>query len=287
MLDDLAYLLGLVCGRGELKLDERQLCIEFPFKSDRAVGVVTDSSQRDSMIIGLDEIVNRLSDFIGKHVKKINKDKSVELVVNFNSDSITWQSINQFFCGKESFKEFTIPDDFFLAQRSWKINFLRGLADSAGFITKGSYDINHRYRMCIEIPFNNWELPIQICRLLQDVDINIPVESILWGHPNIRGKKGWAKEHQIRIYADKFLKIGFTIEYKSQLLKEFAEFNVTKLKPIITKYCSPNNRKVRKKKAINAEEDSPKLNHSIKGIHFDSFWQICRALGCRQCRTSP
>lgn len=283
--DDLAYLLGLICGRGEISAEQQQISIEFPFKSEKVEGITLSFNQRDAMIIGLDDIVNRLSDLIGKHVMKISGKKSIKLVVSLRPSSITWQSINLFFEGKSSSKEFCIPDVFYSTQTNTKVNFLRGLADSAGFITKGSYDRNKRYRICYEIPFSNWELSIQVCRLLQDADINVPVESVLWGHPNTRGASGWAKEHQIRVYADEFLKIGFSVDYKNQLLKDFSNSNISKLNYKPSKFCNPLTRTIRKIKPASKDEGSSNICHTIRGKHFDSFWQICRALGCKQCRS--
>lgn len=282
MLEDMAYLLGLTCGRGKLDYYTKKLSIEFPFRTKASSGITQTFIQRDQLIIGVDDIINRVADFTGKRVKKINGKTKVEIIVEFSTNTQTWQSMTRFFKNLDEFKKFSIPEYFFCTPGNIKLCFLKGFADVAGFVTKGNVDQSGRYRVYIEIPFNNWELPIQICRLLQDPLIHIPVQTITWGHPNMRGNKSWAKEHQVKIYAEYFTKIGFTIGYKNQILQEFSSANMERFGMKEPRFCDPTNKRVIIK-PINTEENSYKLDKRIRGIHFNGFWQICCQLGCTKC----
>jgi len=86
-------------------------------------------------------------------------------------------------------------------------------------------DQTGKNRVYIEISNRNWFLPTQLCQLLQS--LTVPMQYIGWGHPNIRGGNGtsWAKEHQLKIYAEDFQSIGFYITHKNEALEELAEYN--------------------------------------------------------------
>jgi hypothetical protein len=284
LLDDLAFLFGLTCGRGSLDYSEKSLKINVPFKSIEAVGINKKYNQKDKLIIGLDYMVNLLGEFTGKHVRKISSGSAITISILFQSNTHTWQSLTAFFNGRDSFQNFMLPEDFFSAPRNLKLNFLRGFSDVAGFIRKSNYDRSKRYRVYLEIPNANWHLPIQICRLLQDPEIRVPVQTITWGHPNIRGKGNWAKEHQIKIYTEYFGKIGFTIDFKNEILEELANANISNFGFKQPSFCNPMNKKILKQRIYTDSVNSSNIHESIRGQHFNAFWQICTSLGCYKCK---
>lgn len=53
-------------------------------------------------------------------------------------------------------------------------------------------------------------------------------------------------------------------------------------------FCNPNPR-IRRitKKPKHSQEASSYLPKGVRGKHFDAYWQICVALGCKQCVASP
>jgi len=110
--------------------------------------------------------------------------------------------------------------------------------------------------------------------------LGIPIQYIGYGHPNIRGGKGtsWAKEHQMKIYAEDFSSIGFYISHKNEALEELAEFNNQHFKSQQT-LCSGIDTRP-KIKSPRPDETHEKLPKEINGKHFDSFRQICKCLGC-------
>jgi len=108
---------------------------------------------------------------------------------------------------------------------------------------------------------------------------------IQWGHPNTReprGGKHWAREHQVKIFAEAFEPIGFSIDYKNDTLRKFAGED-RKARGTLYK-CNPNPelRRVKEKKR-HPEEKSDDLTECLRGRHFDAYWQVCLALGCKQC----
>ncbi len=136
----------------------------------------------------------------------------------------------------------------------------------------------------MQVNHNNWALPIQICSLLQ-VHLNIPVQHILWGHPNLRDPKGkgaqWAKEHRIRIYAEDFLPVGFHFQFKQRILEVMAEWN-KRQGTIGGRKCNPLAQHRLKKKPRHRDEKSGSLPAPLRGRHFDAYFEICTAIGCKQ-----
>mgnify|MGYP000020472284 CR=1 FL=1 len=166
-----------------------------------------------------------------------------------------------------------------------KKEFLRGFAD----VVSARYSNRNRWGKCriyLDVLNPNWRLPVQLCHLLQDY-LHVPVDTITWGHPNIRDPKlkdyrngkrhAWAREHQIKIFADDFKQIGFYMEHKQEILEELAEYNEVKGFEK-AKYCDPP--KEIRKKPRHPEENSDKLPETLRGRHYDSSWQICADLGC-------
>jgi hypothetical protein len=169
-----------------------------------------------------------------------------------------------------------------------KVEFMRGVADAGGFIRNSNSYTNGKRRVYIEVNNQNWNLPIQICALLQQ-DLGVPVQMINWGHPNLRGPNvpeghGWSKEHQIKIFAEAFVKIGFHVRYKQKILEEFATAD-RRIGARAFSNCNPNPdlRQIRRKPRHSAER-SGFLPAVLRRKHFDAYWQICLAMGCSQCR---
>jgi hypothetical protein len=170
------------------------------------------------------------------------------------------------------------------APRSIQVEFLRGIADVGGFIRDSNRFMDGRRRVYLEVNNRNWILPIQICALLQ-LKLDVSVQMIQWGHPNTRepgGGNNWSREHQIKIFAEAFEPIGFTVEYKNTTLQKFARQD-RKMRAQLHK-CNPNPeiRRINKKKRHPGEKSSD-LPSRLRSQHFDSYWQICVAMGCKQC----
>ena len=286
---DVAYLLGLITIRGELyeSQGDKRIIIQFPFKSLIAEGIKIHVDQRDQLDMAVNRIRDRLQELVESPIDVERGEKEIVFSMRFLRNSLMWRNIRYMLGTKRSFREFEIPRSILEAPDDViKIEFLRGVADAGGFVRQSNYYLNGKNRVYIEVNNRNWKLPTQLCRLMQ-VDLDVPVQIIQWGHPNVRQphkKEGtaWAKEHQVKIFVEEFAKIGFYVPYKEKILKELVEADrkVGGKKP---PKCNPNPeiRRIKKK----PEHPGEKSNIVPKKLrkHFNAYWQICLALGCDQC----
>jgi len=292
---DVAYLLGLIMAKGTL--DEngvlRRLIIEFNFKNLEAHGIEKVFKTRDQLILGMIKIRERISELLDTNIEQKELNNKIILKATFTKNALTWRNIRALTQGKNNFREFSLPDYFFDFDREIKSEFIRGIVDATGFIRPSNQYVDGQHRIYIQINNSNWILPIQICQLLQE-DLEVPVQLIQWGHPNTREPNitnvskdhtGWAREHQIKIFADEFIPIGFYIYYKQEILQELADLN--DLIGQKHKICNPEIKKVRSLKPEHPCESSDGIPDIIRGQHFNSYWQICKALKCKQGKPSP
>jgi hypothetical protein len=288
--EDVAYLLGMIYARGRLSEQERIkiLEIDIEYKSLEAEGTHTVFNQKNQIILSVNRIRDRINELLEVDIRLDERESSLVLFGHFTKNSMSWRNLRLLTDGKRSFYEFTLPQYFFKNDVSIKKEFLKGFCDLAGYIRKSNVDQAGNHRVYLQIANKNWILPIQICHLLQ-VDFKIPVQGIQWGHPNIREPhktkvtakySGWAREHQIRIYADEF-RMGFGFEYKQKILEELAEDNRSKGKRA-TALCAVNKKSRGQKKPKHPGEKSQTLPPVIRGKHITGFRQICKAMGCCQ-----
>jgi hypothetical protein len=190
-----------------------------------------------------------------------------------------WRNIRLLTAGATSFPYFQIPKILFEEDFpfDWRREFLRGFADVAGNIRiSNNYFGRHRVRLDILNYPTNWEIPVQLCLLLQEHS-GIPVQMITWGHPNL-GRK--FREHQLNIFAEAFMKIGFNFQHKQVILEELAAANAEGFPGANCSPC-PGMRPARDPKPADRDEKNrQRLDPRLVGNHYDAYWQICKALGC-------
>lgn len=281
---DISYLLGLITGHGEIQYstDIKRIVIDFQYKSLEAKGITKTYNQRLYIQTSLDPIVLRLQN-IGINTRKSVTEDNISLTLTWDSDDISWMFIKFLINGTHfSYHDFVVPAPIFKTTEENKKEFLRGICDATAYVRKSNVDRTGRHRVYIEISNKNWYLPCQLCELLQS--LGVPMQYIGYGHPNIRGGKGtsWAKEHQLKIYAEDFVNIGFYITHKNEVLNEMAEANLHMYSNRQTMCDSTISR--RRIKAPHPYEDHEKLPAEIKGQHFDNYKEICHKLGCYKCR---
>jgi len=286
----MAYLFGLITGRGMLKDKQglKQIIISFPYKSLKATGVKTTFNQKDKILISLDAIVNRIGELAGQSPQKIPAQKNIDIVIDLPRNNLLWRNIQALAHSKNSFMDIEIHPKIFDASEVIKKEFIRGIADVTAYARIGNVYIDGRHRIYFEIHNANWKMPVQLCTLLQSEPLKIPVQTIDWGHPNIRngsaeeynaGRKiAWAREHQLKVFAEYFEPIGFRIDHKNQILKEMAEFNKSNYPNAKPGLCTPP--KHIRPKVSHPQESSDRLPTELKDKHFDSYWQVCKELGC-------
>lgn len=283
---DVAYLLGLIVARGTLIETEhvRRLVIEFPYKSLQLVGDASKFEQETEISLGLHHIRNRLVELLEADLEIVHRQTSVDLVARFLRNNMAWRNLLLLLDGKTSYRYFLLPEVLLAPAlpRELKIQFVRGFADVAGNIRPANRYVDGRHRVRLDVlnSAHNWELPVQLCSLLQQ-HIDVPVQLIAWGHPNLHRS---FREHQINIFAEPFLRIGFSFRHKQKVLEELAELD-RREHPNASYRACPAVRVIRRQKPADpSENDAEHLDPRLVGKHFDAYFQICGALGCQQLR---
>lgn len=188
---------------------------------------------------------------------------------------------------------YRIPDYVFNHPSNIIKTFLQGIADSTSLppstdISKGTAAFTEAGadRVQLELEFARWYVAVQVCKMFQE-RMKAKVFMINWGHPNIRGKDTWkGQNHQLRLYFNEFAKVGFRMEFK----RIFFEGMMEKLKPssfsrqkdYCPRKCNPAKNAYKCSRHNENDEDIPL---SIRGLHFNAFWQVCEKLGCTSRRT--
>ncbi|MQY77680.1 MAG: hypothetical protein GH151_00550 [Bacteroidetes bacterium] len=286
---DISYLLGLITGRGEIQYtkDVKKIIIDFEYKSMTAKALTKAFDQKLHIQTSLDPVIIRLQN-MGINTQKVVSDKKISIALKWEQEDISWLFIKYLINDTRfSYHDFEIPSTIFEATDVNKKEFLRGIADVTGYVRYSNYqqfasNLPKRYRVYIEISNRNWLLPAQICQLQQG--LGVATQTINYGHPNLRdpkNKKGgtfWAKEHQIKIFAEDFDTIGFYISHKNEALRELADNN--KKNFIDRQLLCDGTISRRTTKPSHPDEKHSKLPKVIKEKHFDSFKEICKCAGC-------
>jgi intein/homing endonuclease len=290
---DVAYLVGMIVARGSFHQDGdvRRLVIQFPYRHD-AMTPLPDSQieidRETALRLSLDSIRARISELLEVNLRVVRKAHEVSLFAVFPRETIGWRDLRFITGAKSNYLEFDVPQIIFDSDSDIQKEFLRGIADTSCEPSYADRYHGERQRIVIQVQFGNWVLPIQLCKLLQEY-LNIPVSNILWGHPNLRtpsGGSGWTKETRIRIFAEAFEPIGFYFEYKQRIFEEMVRFNKERgdQRPRV---CNPKTKKLRGRKRGHEDECSERLPECLRGKHFNSYYKICRALGCKQGKKGP
>jgi len=286
---DVAYLAGLIVGRGTLSHTGgvRQLVIQFSHRSLEVKGTGSPFSLDDAMAIGLDSIRERLQELLETDIRKVVTNQGAELVARFMRNNMIWRNLLLLTEEATSYRHFHVPKVMFDADlpKEWKREFLRGYADVAGNIRHANRYVDGRHRVRLDV-LNypaTWEVPVQLCTLLQD-HLDVPVQLITWGHPNMG--RGF-REHQLNVFAEPFLAIGFSLGYKQRMLEEFADLDRADQGEIESAPCPGLRERTTRKDTDEGEGNDSKLDQRLLGRHFDAYWQICQALGCTRTRRSP
>ncbi len=282
MDSDVAYLIGSVLARGEIVVADGtlRLIIRYPKGNLLAAGEELQFDTDKEIRLGMEKVRERFLELFDTDIKTEDAGDSWDLVILSTRNTVTWRNIMLLMDGKTDFSHFKVPP-IFLAEdtpKQIKSEFIRGFADVAGNIRPANRDEAGRHRVRLDIlnyP-NNWEVPVQLCTLLQE-HLGVSVRLITWGHPNL-GRE-W-REHQLNVYAEDFRDIGFYFDYKQRALSELAEKNLSRFHNRI-KPC-PGVRKGHQKKPRSPLEKSDRLDTKLTRKHFNAYWQICKALGCQR-----
>ena len=278
---DVAYLLGLITGRGRISESGgiRQITIEFPYQSLQVEGTSGSYNADTSIRLGLQLIQERLLELTGADITITPKESSVALILRFIRNTMVWRNILMHVEDRLGYEHFLVPQIFFSPDipKDWKREYIRGFADVAGNIRHANRYISgaHRVRLDVLNYQTNWEMP---CPTLYDTggtfNNTCPVNHL--------GTSEYGRdfrEHQINIFAVPFGEIGFSLSHKQSILEEFIEHD-QKHHP--TQDYSPclGRKKLGKLKKKDKRESDEKLDERLQGKHFNAYWQICKKLGC-------
>lgn len=236
MNNEMAYLLGMITGNGEVQrgATETTIVVEIPHKKletefQKDVGIyvkasVTDIREILEPLLGTGLTFTQNANVSYVSFRKSNEDYLMREILRYIGAATSHDNVR---ISPEVY-------DFTLDERK---QFIKGFADVTGYIRRSNYAyMEPQYRVYFEIP-QNWELVVDFCNLLKSVDI--PVQNIDWGHPNMRdgnlkkyneGKPDfWKKEHQVKVWALEYNPIGFAVLHKQEALDYFAKIHMLRI----------------------------------------------------------
>ncbi|MGT2666795.1 hypothetical protein ACVRYP_05715 [Streptococcus rifensis] len=291
---EMAYLLGMICGNGVLKKGdaETEISISIPHKK-----LQSDFFHDIKLYVkaSLDDITKIISPLLSTEVLVSQTKTATTLSFSKSNSDYSIREITRLLRKSTSRTNMRVPQELFIAEEKEKLSFLKGFCDVTAYIRKSNYYFERfKHRVYIEIP-NNWFMVVDIANLLKSLDI--PIQNIDWGHPNMRdgflkkynlgNTEFWKKEHQIKIWANEFKKIGFGISHKEEALNVYIDElliglrNENKNEGYTHRYYWEG-REVRKKKPIHPGEQDSTLPKEIRGKHYESWKDIAQDLGYSQ-----
>lgn len=283
----MAYLVGMILGNGEVqrKADYTIVTIELPHKNllddeGREVSIYVKSSLTDIRAI--------IEPLIGNTLAIAQNKRATQFSFSKRNEDYTMREILRFIGNGVHHSTMTMNEELFKMTSDEKRELLRGLADVTGYIRKSNiaFGAEGWHRVYIEIP-SNWQMVIDIANMLKDLDV--PVQTIDFGHPNFRdsnlkkfneGKPYyWKKEHQVKIWANEFLPIGFNIVHKQRALIKYADELLEYLDEEKTHKFYWEKPIRRKERPYHPMENDESLPESIRGKHFESWTELAKELG--------
>lgn len=289
----MAYLLGMITGNGEIQRGSKDttIVIEIPhkkleteFKKDVGIYVkasITDIRQVLEPLVGTGLVFNQNANVSFISFTKRNEDYLMRELMRYVGRATSHENIR-------------ISQEVFNFTEDERKQYIKGFADVTGYIRKSNYFFDKKmHRVYFEIP-QNWGLVIDFCNLLHSVDI--PVQNIDWGHPNMRdgnlkkyndGKPDfWKKEHQVKVWANEYQPIGFAVIHKNEALETFAQEQIDFIEISKNKKASDVTHRYyweltgrRKIKPEHPSENDAFIPEQIRGKHYDSWTEIAKDLG--------
>lgn len=284
---EMAYLIGMILGNGEIQQGRHEtiVTIDIPHKN-----LLTDDQKDIKVYVkaSLVDIRSIVEPLLGTDLNYSQNEKSTKISFKKPNAEYVMRQILHFIGNGSRHHFMEMSDELFDITMDQKKSLLRGIADVTGYIRKSNiaYGQEGHHRVYIEVP-GNWKMVIDIANLLKDVDI--PIQTIDFGHPNFRDpnlveyNKGntsyWKKEHQIKIFANEFIPIGFNIKHKQDALEKYSEEILKYLSSKTTHkfyWEKPSRKKV---KPHHPGENDQSLPLEIRGKHYDSWVELAKDLG--------
>lgn len=286
MNTEMAYLIGMILGNGEIQQGNQEtiVTIDIPHKN-----LYTDDEKDVQVYVkaSIVDIRSIIEPLLETDLICIQDRKSTKISFKKPNASYVMRQILHFIGNGSKHHYMEMSDELFDITTDQKKSLLRGIADVTGYIRKSNRAWKPgQHRVYIEIP-GNWNMVIDIANLLKDIDI--PIQSIDFGHPNFRDpnlveyNKGnfqyWKKEHQIKIYANEFLAIGFNIKHKQEALEKYSEELLKYLSSQDTHKFYWERRTRINHKPNHPGENDKSLPIEIRGKHYESWTHLAKDLG--------
>ena len=296
MNNEMAYLLGMITGNGEIQRGptETTISIDIPHKKletefQKNVGIYVKASITDirsilEPLLGTSLTFTQNPNISLLSFRKPNEDYLMREIVRCLGNATSSDNIR-------------ISHEIFTFTTDERKQFVKGFADVTGYIRRSNYAFKEpNYRVYFEIP-HNWELVIDFANLLKSIDI--PVQNIDWAHPNMRDGNlrkynaghpdFWKKEHQVKVWAVEYQPVGFAIIHKQEALDYFADMQrfyieagrKNDISNVTHKYYWEMTRK-RKEKPKHPGENDDFIPAQIRGNHYDSWTDIADAMGYKK-----
>ena len=287
MNNEMAYLLGMILGNGEIVREAKttSVTIDIPHKNVRTDDGLDTSIYVQASLVNIEDVISPL---VASKISHVTRKNLTQISFTKNNDEYVMREIIRLINGGTKHKTMSFSSEIFNFSRDNIISLLRGFADVTAYIRKSNIAFGNakHHRVYIEIP-GNWDMVISIANLLKSIDI--PIQTIDFGHPNFRdsnlkkyneGQIGyWKKEHQVKIWANEFLPIGFNIKHKQQALERYSNEILDVMSAEHTHLYYWQKTIHRKKKPIHPCENDISLPEEIRGLHFDSWTDLAKALG--------
>lgn len=289
----MAYLLGMYYGNGKISKDNTQttVFIEVPYKTlvvdDKDISVYVSAS--------INKLKTSLQPLLGIALNDESQNNKAIIYFTMDNGNFIIKEFLSHINNTVSCEHIELSDKIKAFGQDYKLLFLRGFADVTGYIRDSnkafvSKETPGNHRVYLEIP-KNWQLVIDIANLL--LDVGVPIQTIDWAHPNIRngnltkynqGKEMfWKKEHQIKIWAHEFNKVGFTMKHKNEKLittsKENNEVMSKKTLETSKKFYWQKSLRKTKERKPHPKIDDEFIPEKIRGKHFDSWAELAKELG--------
>ena len=288
MNTSLAYLIGMIVGNGEVqkKRNETIITIDIPHKN-----LIDDEGRETSVYVksSLADIRTIIEPLIGSYMPITTGKGSTKISFTKPNSDPSVLEINRLICNGVRQQTLKMNKEIHKMTKDENKEFLRGIADVTGYIRRSNiaYGQPGHHRVYIEIP-GNWKTLIDIANILKSLDI--PIQTIDFGHPNFRDphlikyKEGkfyyWKKEHQLKVWANEFVPIGFNIVHKQKALEKLSNELLGVMSNTQThKFYWQKNRKRRARKPKHPMEKDSSLPRKIKGKHYDSWQVLAKDLG--------
>lgn len=173
MNTEMAYLLGMVLGNGEIQQDTRSttVTIDIPYKNLYTDDLKEVAAYVKASVVDIRGIVEPL---IGHDLAISETEHSTKLSFNKpNSEYVIREMLRLIGSGRHHSTMRMDPELFSLSTDEKK-SLLRGMADVTAYIRKSNiaYGQEGAHRVYIEIP-GNWYLVIDVANMLKDIDIPV------------------------------------------------------------------------------------------------------------------